>query len=336
MNNHAAKFLFLAVVIAAVLFSRAAYPVPAGSAGGGPPAAGGEPSASGAPSAADAASQAPFFVIPPAAVTAQGGTALGDSATGAAAQAAAAPGIAPPPALHAAASLVMDLKTGAVLEETDPNRRWPTASLAKLMSATIILDQIPTSTAITITDKIFSADPDERDLVVGGRYTVEDLLHAMLLPSSNVAAQANADFYGLNQFIALMNARAAAWGMANTHYDDPSGISAGDESTASDLAKLAQIIYARYPRILQITNITSYYLTDLATGGKTLIRSINEFAGKPGFIGGKTGYTDQADGNLLSVLQSGGRPPVLVIVLGSSDRFAETQMLYDWFKATYK
>jgi D-alanyl-D-alanine carboxypeptidase len=330
MSDHAAKFLFLAVVVAAVLFSRAAYPTLTGGAGGGTASSS---SATGSGGAADAANQVPLFVLPPIAVSANGANATPVAAT--ATQAAVHPGTQPPPALHDAASLVMDMRSGAVVEAVDPDRRWPTASLAKLMSATIVLDTLATSTAITVTTDMFAVDPEEHNVVVGGRYSVEDLLYLMLLPSSNVAAQANADFYGLGNFLAEMNARATAWGMANTHYDDSSGISAGDETSASDLAKLAQKIYADYPRILQITNTPFYYVTELNSGQKTLIKSINDFAGKPGFIGGKTGYTDQAAGNLLSLFRYDGRP-VLVIVLGSSNRFAETQTLYDWFKANFK
>ena len=116
--------------------------------------------------------------------------------------------------------------------------------------------------------------------------------------------------------MAEMNARAAAWGMANMHFDDPSGISAGDESTANDLMKLAQKIYADYPQILQISRMQQYYITEQNSGKKILIKSINDFAGEPDFIGGKTGHTDQADGNLLSLFNHDGQV-VLVIVLGS-------------------
>lgn len=329
MNNHFAKFALLGVVIAVVLFSRAAYPALTGGA------ATTTSGASGSGGTADAASQVPLFVLPPIAVSA-------DSANAASAPrtttktAVVQQGATSPPNLNDAATLVMDLANGSVVEATNPNRRWPTASLAKLMSATIVLDKLPTSTAITVTNEMFAADPDEHNLVAGGRYTVEDLLHAMLLPSSNVAAQANADFYGLNNFLAEMNARAAAWGMTSTHYDDPSGISAGDESTADDLAKLAQVIYKDYPEILSVSDTPYYYITNLTTGQKTLLHSVDQFAGKPGYVGGKDGYTPQADGNHLAVFQSGARPPVLVIVLGSSSRFNDTQLLYDWFKANFK
>jgi D-alanyl-D-alanine carboxypeptidase len=66
------------------------------------------------------------------------------------------------------------------------------------------------------------------------------------------------------------------------------------------------------------------------------VKSINDFAGNADFIGGKTGYTDQADGNLLSIFEYGGRP-IFIMVLGINDgvRFNATQQLYDWFKTNF-
>ena len=168
---------------------------------------------------------------------------------------------------------------------------------------------------------MFAADPDEHTLAVGGTYTVEDLLHLMLLPSSNVAAEAAATFYGRDAFIAEMNARAAAWGMASTHFDDPSGISAGDQSTANDLMMLAQKIYTRLsadPRRSRarrsITSRSRIPDRRYSSRASTISRA------QPDFIGGKTGHTEQADGNLLSLFRYQGHA-LLIIVLGSDGPF---------------
>ena len=241
----------------------------------------------------------------------------------------------PPPALLDEASLVADLKTGTMYETVNADRRWPTASLTKLMSATVVADKLDPSTRITITENMFSADPSEQTLTVGGTYTVSDLLRLMLLPSSNVAAEAVAAFYGRDAFLAEMNARAAAWGMASTHFDDPSGISAGDQSSADDFLKLAQKIYADYPQLFQITRTPQYTVIEENSGRKSVIKSINDFAGEADFVGGKTGHTDQAGGNLLSVFRNGSRI-VFIVVLGSDDRFGDTQALYGWYKANIK
>ena len=232
------------------------------------------------------------------------------------------------------AALIADLQTGAISFGYNDNRRWPLASVTKLMTASLVMDNFSMDQKITITPDAFAADPNERTLRVGDVYAVSDLLKFLLLPSSNVAAEAFADSYGRARFVDAMKARAAAWGMANTQYEDPSGLSAGNRSTADDLLLLAQKIYSGYPNILAITRTTESYATELGSGNKTLVKSINAFAGEKDFLGGKTGYTDIADGNLLSIFQYKGRP-VIIIILGTdeADRFTNTEKLFDWFKS---
>lgn len=311
-------------MIGAVLFSRMAYPAAA-------PTTLAEMN-SAKPSAQSG--EVPLFVLPQVVVSAQGGAGDASSAD-ANVPAPLSTRIAPPPALQDAAVLAADLKTGTAYDAVNTDRRWPTASLTKLMSATIIEDKLDPSTRITITENMFAADPQEQTLVVGGTYTVSDLLRFMLLPSSNVAAEAVAAFYGRDAFLAEMNARAAAWGMEDAHFDDPSGISAGDQSTANDFLKLAQKIYADYPQIFQISRTPQVSITEENSGKKIVIKSINSFAGEPDFVGGKTGRTDQAGGNLLSVFRNGSKT-FFIVVLGSDDRFGDTQKLHDWLMANFK
>lgn len=231
------------------------------------------------------------------------------------------------------AALVANLQTGAISFGDNDGKRWPLASITKLMTATVVMDNFNMDQKITITSDAFAADTNERTLTAGDTYTVSDLLRFLLLPSSNVAAEAFADSYGRTRFVDAMNARAATWGMADTHYDDPSGLSSGNQSTADDLLLLAQKIYSDYPKVLAITRITQATVTELGSEKKTLLKSINYFAGEADFIGGKTGYTDIADGNLLSIFKYNSRP-VVVIVLGTdeADRFTNTEKLFDWFK----
>jgi D-alanyl-D-alanine endopeptidase (penicillin-binding protein 7) len=231
------------------------------------------------------------------------------------------------------AALVADLQTGAISFGDNDGKRWPLASVTKLMTAAVVMDNFDMDQKITITPDAFAVDPSEKTLRAGDAYTASDLLRFLLLPSSNVAAEAFADSYGRALFIAAMNARAAMWGMANTHYDDPSGLSSGNQSTADNLLLLAQKIYSDYPKVLAITRTTQATATELGSGKKTFVKSINDFAGEADFIGGKTGYTNIADGNLLSIFKYNGRP-ILVVVLGTdeTDRFINTEKLFDWFK----
>ncbi len=204
------------------------------------------------------------------------------------------------------------------------------------MTARLIFDQLATSTRITITPQMFAADPNEQVLVIGGTYTVEDLLHIMLMPSSNVAAQAMADYIGQAQFMNEMNARAEQWGMTNTYFADPSGISAANESSANDLLILAQHVYHNYPGILALTDTPVTTITELNSGKNITVRSINIFAGDPNFVGGKTGNTPQAGGNLLSIFNNNGRKIFIVVLGAPALPFKDTSALYSWFQANYQ
>lgn len=236
------------------------------------------------------------------------------------------------------AILVRDITNGVDLASVNADVRWPTASLTKLMTATVVMDHLSMDTKITITPQMMAVDPEENHLVVNGTYTVYDLLHVMLMPSSNVAAEALADYYGRSQFLSEMNQRAAEWGMNDTHFYDPSGLSSANESTAHDLAILATHVYESYPTILQFTDTPDIVITNLANNTNVDVRSINQFAGEADFIGGKTGYIPEARDNLLSMFRYDGKP-VLVIVLGAGDtaeRFTDTTKLLDWFTMDYK
>jgi D-alanyl-D-alanine endopeptidase (penicillin-binding protein 7) len=242
------------------------------------------------------------------------------------------------PSFSKEALLVDDITNNVDLATVNADTRWPTASLTKLMTATLALDHLSPDTRITITPQMFAVDPGDRSLVVNGTYTVSDLLHVMLMPSSNVAAEALADYYGHAQFMQEMNARAAQWGMTNTYFDDPSGLSAANESTAHDLAILATHVYQNYPTILSYSDTSEITITELQSGAKVDVKSINQFAGNANFIGGKTGYIPQAGDNLLSIFRYESKP-ILIIVLGTADtaqRFADTTKLLNWFTMNYR
>lgn len=242
-----------------------------------------------------------------------------------------------PPTLAVEASLVADLATGVRFMNMNADERWPLASVTKLMTATIALDKLSPAQKITITQDAFDADPTEKTLRVGDTYSVSDLLHFLLMPSSNVAAEALAGVYGRTQFVAEMNARAKAWGMTDTHYNDPSGLAVGNQSTADDLVLLAQKVYTDYPGILAISRTPQATVAEINSGNQVVVKSINEFSGEADFIGGKTGYTDQANGNLLSIFSYESHP-IVVVVLGADDgaRFMNTETLYNWFMEDFK
>ena len=345
MSNNTLKFIFLFVIIGVVLFSRVAYP----SFGISPSlsaqtiqtvgTSSGAPKILALPVISDAletsVSATASGVQVSAAASTPSALATSDYSIGGSTPSFAKTANGAPPQLRDAASLVADLANGTPLVSLNMNTRWPMASLTKLMTAAIVFDNLPMNQTVSITPQMFAVDPQEFTLQAGGTYTVGDLLRVLLLPSSNVAAEALADTYGRTQFLALMNAKAAQWGMTNTYYDDPSGLSAANESTAHDLLLLAQQIYQNYSQLFAITSVPHVTITNYASGAKVSVTSIDNFSGLPDFIGGKTGHTNEASGNLLTVLSYAGHP-LFIVVLGTNDRFGDSTKLFNWVKANYQ
>ena len=243
----------------------------------------------------------------------------------------------PIPSLDYHEALIADLTSGGIILGDHDGDRWPMASLTKLMTAVVAVDTLDLNQTITITPELFVLGGSDQTLQVGDRYTGTDLLRIMLLKSSNVAAEALASGYGRDRFLAAMDARAATLTMRNTYYNDPTGLSSANQSTADDLLLLAQKISASYPQVLAITRMPQATVMNLTPGKKVVVKSINAFAGQKDFLGGKTGYTDVADGNLLSLFKYQNRS-VLVVIMGTDEasRFDNTITLYNWFKKNYK
>lgn len=241
------------------------------------------------------------------------------------------------PEIEAQAALVADLQTGEVYFDLNSGKRWPTASIAKLMTAAYAMRNMDMNSEITLAAHDFPPDAGDafKGLRPGDVYRLKDLLRALLLSSSNEAAEAIANSYGRDDFIAGLTATAKEWGMTSTYFKDPTGLSVADQSTARDLRLMALKIYETYPGILKITQQKNAVITEINSGRRETLANINLFAGERWFLGGKTGFTNEAGGNLLTLVSHEGRP-VAVVVLGTSDRFGETEKLVNWFRRNYR
>jgi len=220
------------------------------------------------------------------------------------------------------------LNTNVDLAEQKIENRWPVASLTKLMTALVVIERTDLDSEIIISDNAVNQDGAIGDFKAGEKYKAEDLLKAALVLSSNDAATALAETLGIDNFVSEMNKKALELGMENTKFVDSTGLSYLNQSTANDLAKLVNYIYFDRPEILKITTEKKISITELNSGKVKPFYSINEFAGELSFLGGKTGFINESRGNLISVFQDdSGRGPILIIVLGSDDRFGDTKIL---------
>jgi D-alanyl-D-alanine carboxypeptidase (penicillin-binding protein 5/6) len=236
------------------------------------------------------------------------------------------------PFVTAHAALVADATTGDVFFNFNSNMRWPVASLTKLMTAVIAKENMDLSQSIVLAESDFAQGGTylTRALEPGSTYRGEDLLKIMLTSSSNEAAEAFARVYGRSKFLAAMNQKALEWGLTNTSFSDPSGIAAADQSTASDYKELALHVWREHPEFFAITRSPSNSVFEQSFGTNQVFLNTNTFAGRADFLGGKTGTTPEAGENLLSFFSYRSHP-VIIVVFGSDNRFAETEALFKWF-----
>lgn len=226
--------------------------------------------------------------------------------------------------LRSESYLVIDAETGEIILEKDADAPHPMASISKLMTAIVTKEQIDLHHVAVVTDDSYNTYGSEGELSRGEKIIVSDLLYPLLIESSNDAAEVLADDYGRGNFIDLLNQKAAALGMSNTHYDDPSGLSPFNVSTARDLGILALYIRQSYPEFLDITRVKEYAILDHTW------KNENYFLTYPNFLGGKNGFINEARKTTVSyfkVFFRGEDPssrvverPIVVVLLRSADR----------------
>jgi len=219
--------------------------------------------------------------------------------------------------------LVSYLDTDRNLSDFNADKRWPIASLTKLMTATIVAEEMSLSSTTVISTAAVMEDGTVGGFKEGEIFTVDDLLKALLVVSSNDAAHALAESYGADAFVQKMNEKAAELGMENTYFKEPTGLSSVNQSTANNLKILARYIYDKHRNFFVISRQRETSILDLISKKSRMLTNINNFAGREDFLGGKTGFITEAGENLLSLFARYGKP-LIIIVMDSNNRFGET------------
>lgn len=267
-----------------------------------------------------------------------GVTAAGSAAAAAASARATAATAAPAPAgprivvtgaprgVKAKASILADATTGQVLWSSGGNTERPIASIAKVMTALIVLQAGNLNRKIKVPKSVIAYvvkyGAESAGLVPGQVLTAGELLQALLLVSACDAAYTLATAYGpgLPAFIAKMNATAAQLGLTHTHFTSPDGLPYPTEtstySTPAELLKLGELAM-QSPVFRSIVDERFYNLPKGNGHGHYWWGNSNELIGYyPGAIGIKTGFTDAAGHCLLFEVVRGGRT-LIGVVLGS-------------------
>jgi serine-type D-Ala-D-Ala carboxypeptidase (penicillin-binding protein 5/6) len=224
----------------------------------------------------------------------------------------------------------------------------PIASLTKLMTALVAEELYRPEQIMVISEGAINQEEKTGDLKVGDKLSLKELLHSLLIESSNDVAFAIAEgklegaenFVGEKGFVELMNLEAQNLKMENTNFVNPTGLDGNFEekenySTVQDLLKLTQYIIEKHPDILEITQKKSYeVLTPDGNLHHFIPENTNKLLGQNGLviIGGKTGFTEEAGGCMILVLKEKEGDYLINVILGAKSaeaRFEEMQKIIE-------
>jgi len=239
--------------------------------------------------------------------------------------------------LRSASVLVEDQQTGECLVQKHAEAVLPIASITKLMTAMVVLDaRMNLQESLTIVPEDVDTLRHSRSrLPVGSRLTRGDALLLTLMASENRAAHALGRTYpgGLAAFVTAMNAKAQLLGLAETRFDDPTGISSGNVSSARDLARMVAAAY-RYHLIREFTTRKE---ASIYTGRRTReFRNSNRLIRSPRWQIGlsKTGFIGEA-GRCLVMQAHVANRPVLIVLLdsqGKLTRYGDANRIKKWME----
>ena len=270
--------------------------------------------------------------------------------------------------LEARAVYAVEVKTGTVLLEKNARTSMQVASLTKLVTALTVVELIPSSSVVTVSPQAVAQDGVAGDLKAGEVLRRDALLAAMLIPSSNDAAWALAEYIGVPIFIAAMNRRTKTLGLGETaHFVNPHGIDAdGHHASAIDIATFLNFAI-KDPVLAPLLSTKDYKIKN--EHGRLIhsLKTTNELLGRlEGIVGAKTGFTDEARGALAIAfypviknretiyrdadtstsldkaldrslgINTSNDSLVILVVLGSPDRFSETEALIRWIQEAYR
>ncbi len=227
--------------------------------------------------------------------------------------------------------LLKDLRTGQVLFEHNADLSMAPASLTKIMSAIIILEEGDLDDQVTVSRKAAAAHKIKLNLRPGQVLPLQGLLEAMLIRSANDACLAAVEHVGGDEdsFVVKMNAKATAIGLARTHFQNACGFDMpGHVSTAEDLAVLTEYAMADN----QFAAIVKEPATVIRTTDQRkhyVARTTNRLLGTmDGVIGVKTGYTRGAGRCLITVVTRDGKE-LLLVLLNARQRWGRAHALIE-------
>ena len=237
------------------------------------------------------------------------------------------------PSIQARSALLFDISANSSVFAYQASAVSAVGSVTKLMTALVVSEHygVDDQGMITISAEDMAVEYPSKIIAPGDQLRVSEAIRILLLGSDNsvALALARAVASSTQNFVGQMNIRAYSLGMVNSSFADPVGF-LGNVSSPLDLAVLMRYLVNHRPDLLQISSYP--YLTLILDSGKVItVVNTNILADKiPGFIGGKTGFLEEAGGSLVTVFRLRDQT-LATVVLGSPDRFGDTAQLIQWY-----
>ncbi|MFC1686647.1 D-alanyl-D-alanine carboxypeptidase family protein [Patescibacteria group bacterium] len=240
------------------------------------------------------------------------------------------------PFVKAKSAIAVDQKSGQILYQKDENTKLPIASITKLMTALVVIDENSLTEKVIVSKKDTQTEGVKMWLYPGEKIRIRDLLKGLLVHSAADAAQTLARHTSGNEkkFVETMNTKAKLLGLENTQFVSPTGLNGngGDNySTAKEISDLARVALENnfIQKTVNIEN-TTVHSTDgnIPHELENTNKLLNSYLDIRGI---KTGYTKEAGECLVTLAQGSNRKEkVITVVLDSPDRFQESKVIVDW------
>ena len=240
-----------------------------------------------------------------------------------------------PPGITATSWILYDESSDQVLAEWDADTRRPMASITKIMTVLLALENGNADDEIVVSETAAGQGGQEIGLVAGETVTLGALVRAAMVRSGNDSAAAIAEHIGgsIEGFVAMMNDRAVELGMTNTHFVNPSGLDqSGHYSSPRDMLIVSREAMAM-PEFEELARSRMMVFPDTPDGSARSASNTNRILNSyDGVIGVKTGETPSAGLTYVGAVEREGRR-LFAVVFGSVGRrahFSDAIQLYDW------
>ena len=237
-----------------------------------------------------------------------------------------------PPQTGARSVILYELNSDTVLCSENADEKLPVASITKIMTALIVLDNCSLEDEVEIKKEWTLVEGSSSNIKEGRRYTIRQLLYGLLLSSGNDAAYALACHTSgsVSAFADLMNEKAKELGMLHSSFKNPHGLDVRDHySTAADMALLTAAAMKNKDFALIVST------KEAKIGGESFVNHNKMLWNYKDTVGVKTGYTSQA-GRTLVTCANKGDMTLICVTLNDSNDWNDHAGLYDWANANYR